>query len=124
MRCRLVTSRHSPSVRIVGIVWAIEEFLQRFPKVRARFRKDIGKIGERCDATFERRLVADVQDHSGTDGSRGILPIALLRAVLAGTDDHVGDILGVAHVTWSEEADFGERIKPGTAGLLNWRKLE
>ena len=84
----------------------------------------MGKIGERGDAAFERRLVADVQDHSGSDGSRGILPIALLRAVLAGADDHVGDVLGVAHIPRSEEANFGERIKPGTAGLLNRRKLE
>ena len=93
-------------------------------KLRARFREDVRKVGERCDAAFERRLVADVEDHAGSDGSRGILPIALLRAVLAGTHDHVGDVLGIAHVPRSEEANFGERIEPGTAGLFNRRKLE
>ena len=105
-------------------MWAIEEFLQRFPEVRSRFRKDMGKIGERRDATFKRRLLTDMQDHSGSDGSCGILPIALLRAILAGAHDHVGDVLGVAHVPWGEEANFGERIKPGSAGLLNGRKFE
>ena len=71
-----------------------------------------------------RRLVADVQNHSGRDRSRCILPIALLRAVLAGAHDHVGDVLGIGDIARSEETNFGERIESGTARLLNRRKLE
>ena len=102
----------------------VEHLLQCFPEIRARSREDVRQIRETCDSTFERRLVADVQNHSGSDRSGSILPITLLRAVLAGADDHVGDVLGVGDVARSEEPNLGQRIESGTAGLLNRRKLE
>ena len=59
--------------------------------------EDMRQIGETRDAAFERCFVADMQNHSRRDGRGGILPVAFLRAVFAGADDHVGDVLRVGH---------------------------
>ena len=106
------------------IVLEVQKFIEGLAKAGTRPGEHVRQIGETRDAPFERRFIANVQDHSRRDGSCGILPVALLRAVLTGTDDHVGDILGVAHVTWREETHLAQRIESRARLLLNRRKLE
>ena len=106
------------------IVLEVQQFIERLAKTGTWPREHVRQIGETRDAAFERRFIADVQDHSCRDGSRGILPVAFLRAVLAGTDDHVGDVLGVADITRREQTHLAQRIESRAGLLLNRRKLE
>ena len=93
------------------IVLEVQQFLERLAKAGTGPREHVRQIGETGDAAFERRFIADVQDHSRRDGSGGILPVAFLRAVLAGADDHVGDVLGVADVARREQTHLAQRIE-------------
>ena len=65
-----------------------------------------------------------MQNHAGRDGNGRILPVAFLRAVLAGADDHVGDVLRVGHIATGEQADFGKRIEARRTAFLDRREFE
>ena len=98
----LIAGRHAPVVGVAGIVLKVQQFIQCLAKAGAGPREDVREIRETRDAAFECRRVTDVKDHSRRNGGCGILPVALLRAVLAGAHDHVGDVLGVAHIARRE----------------------
>ena len=51
------------------------------------------------------------------------MPVAFLRAVLAGPNDHLCDILRIRNVAVSEKADFRQRIEPRGVGF-DGRELE
>ena len=102
----------------------VQQFIERLAKTGTWPREHVRKIGETGDAAFERRFIADVQDHSRRDGSGGILPVAFLRAVFAGAHDHVGDVLGVADVARREQPHFAQRIESRAGLLFDRRKLE
>ena len=59
----------------------------------------MGQIRKARSTPFERGSVAHMQYHPGGDARRRVLPIAFLRAVLSGADNHVGNVLGVADIT-------------------------
>src|SRR5579863_7838725 len=119
-----IAGRHTPIVSMSRIVLEVQEFIERLAKTGTWAREPVRQIGETRNAPFERRFIADVQDHSCRDGSGGILPVAFLRAVLTGTDDHVGDVLGVAHITWREQTHLAQRIESRAGLLLDRRELE
>src|SRR5471030_2649344 len=106
------------------IVLEVQQLVERLAKAGTGSREYVREIGETGNAAFERRFVADVQNHSRRNGRGGILPVALLRAVLASADDHVGDILGVAHIARREDPHLAQRIESGAGLLLDRRKLE
>src|ERR1019366_5974101 len=106
------------------VVLEVQQLVERLAKAGTGSREYVRQIGEAGNAAFERRFVADVQNHSRRNGRRGILPVALLRAVLASADDHVRDILGVAHIARREDPHLAQRIESGTGLLLDRRKLE
>ena len=98
-------------MRTSGVVLKVQQVGEGLAKTRTRSGEPVRQIGEARNATFERGSVAHVQDHSRRDGRRGILPIALLGAVFAGADDHVGDVLGVADITRSEQPHLAQWIE-------------
>ena len=106
------------------IVLEVQQLFERVAKAGTGPREYVRQVGEAGYAAFERSFVADVQDHSRGDGRGGILPVALLRAVLAGAHDHVGDVLGVADIARREQPHLAQRIESGAGLLLNRRKLE
>src|SRR5476649_274589 len=106
------------------IVLKVQKLVERLAKTGTGPRENVRQVGEAGNAAFERRFVADVQNHSRRDGRSGILPVALLRAVLASADDHVRDILGVAHIARREDPHLAQRIESGAGLFLDRRKLE
>src|SRR5471032_3194431 len=106
------------------IVLEVQQLVERLTKTGTGSREYVRQIGEAGNAAFERRFVTDVQNHSRRNGRGGILPVALLRAVLAGAANHVRDILGVAHITGREDPHLAQRIESGAGLLLDRRKLE
>src|ERR1035441_10538395 len=106
------------------IVLEVQQLVERLAKAGTGSREYVRQIGEAGNAAFERRFVADVQNHSRRNGRGGILPVALLRAVLASANDHVRDILGVAYIARREDPHLAQRIESGAGLLLDWRKLE
>ena len=90
----------------------IQQFREGIPEVRAWCRKDVREISQGSHTSFARSRITNVQDHAGRDGSGGILPIPLLRTILTGPHDHVGDVLRVGDITRGEQAHFGKRIEP------------
>ena len=116
--------RHAPVVRMSRIVLEVQQFFERLAKAGTGPREHVRQIGETRNAAFERGFIANVQDHSRRDGGGGILPVAFLRAVLAGAHDHVGDVLGVADITRREQTHLAQRIESGAGLLFNRRKLE
>src|SRR6185312_12045666 len=99
MRDCPLTSRHPPATAAFRIVLSIEQFSKGIPEVRARSCKHMGKVGETCDTPLASCRIADMQNHACRDGSCGILPIALLRAIFASSDDHVRDILCIGNIS-------------------------
>src|SRR5471032_2411783 len=106
------------------IVLEVQQLVERLAKTGTGPREYVRQICEAGNAAFERRFVADVQNHSRRNGRGGILPVALLGAVLASADDHVRDILGVAHIARREDPNLAQRIESGAGLLLDRRKLE
>src|SRR5476649_1128039 len=106
------------------IVLEVQQLVERLAKAGTGSREYVREIGETGNAAFERRFVADVQNHSRRNGRGGILPVALLRAVLAGADYHVRDILGIAHIARREDPYLAQRIESGAGLLLDRRKLK
>src|SRR5471030_2265876 len=106
------------------IVLEVQQLVERLAKTGTGSREHVRQVGEAGNAAFERRFVADVENHSRRNGRGGILPVALLRAVLACADYHVRDILGVAHIARREDPHLAQRIESGAGLLLDRRKLE
>ena len=106
-----IAGRHAPIVSMSWIVLEVQKLIERLAKTGTWPCEPVGQIGKTRNAAFERRFIADVQDHSCRDGGRGILPVAFLRAVLAGAHDHVGDILCIADITRREQPDLAKRIE-------------
>src|SRR5260370_33630498 len=65
-----------------------------------------------------------MENHAGGYGGGGFLPVALLRTVLAGADDHVGDVLGIGHIARRADANFGQRVDAAAVAWLHRRELE
>ena len=103
---------HAPIVSVTRIVLEVQQFIERLAKTGTWSRESMRQIGETRNAAFERRFIADVQDHSCCDGCGGILPVAFLRAVLAGAHDHVGDVLRIADITRREQTHLAQKIEP------------
>src|SRR5579884_960663 len=99
MRHCPLASRHPPSTTAFRIVLGVEQFSERIPKARTRSCKDMREISKRSDTPLTCRRITDMQNHPGCDGSCCILPVAFLRTILAGSDNHVCDVqIGRAHV--------------------------
>ena len=75
-----ITGWHAPIVNMSWIVLEVQKFIERLAKTGTWSRESMRQISEARHAAFERRFVADVQDHSRRDRSCGILPVAFLRA--------------------------------------------
>jgi hypothetical protein len=93
MREGWISVRHAPVVRASGVALKVQQGVEGLAKTRTGPREPVRQIGEARNAAFERGCVAHMQDQSRRDGRCGILPIAFLRTVLAGMDDHVGNLL-------------------------------
>src|SRR5258707_13727841 len=65
-----------------------------------------------------------MQDHPRSDGRSGVLPVAFLRAVFAGANEHVRNVLRVGNIAVAEQADFRQRIKSGRVFGLYRGELE
>ena len=52
-----------------------------------------------------------MEDHPRRDGRGGVLPVAFLRTVFPGTDEHVRNVLSIGNIAFREEANFRQRIK-------------
>jgi hypothetical protein len=76
------------------------------------------------DATLYRDGRGDMQDHAGSDGGGSILPVALLRAVFSGANDHAGNVLRVAHIAGSEQTDLAQRVEAGGGLRFDRREFE
>src|SRR5258706_8202371 len=61
---------------------------------------------------------------SRSDGRSGVLPVAFLRAVFAGSNEHVRNVLRVGNIAVAEQADFRQRIKSGRVFGLYRGELE
>ena len=108
----------------LNVVDEIEQIVKRLPKPGTGSCEDVGKVAQTGHSFGRRSGIADMQDHSGCDRCRSVLPVTLLRRVLAGANDHVGDILGVRYIARSEEPDLLQRVKTGRRILLDRRELE
>src|SRR5579885_993045 len=101
-----------------------QEFVQRVAKTDAWASEYAGQVGERRDTTLSSSGVAHMKNDSGRDGGSRILPIPLLRAVLARSDDHVRHVLRIADIPRGVEPKLGQRIESRGAACLDRRELE
>jgi len=124
MRARRFARGKPPVMCVVFVVCVGEKLGEGFAEGEAGSRKYAGKKAERGLPTFESSGVAHMQDHPRSDGRGGILPVAFLRAVFPGADEHVGYVLGIGNIAISEEANFRQRIKSGRVLGFNRRELE
>ena len=111
--------RH-PVMGSLGIVGEVFQFVQGVSKALARLGECGCEVAETCFASCGGCGVADVEDHSGCDGGRGVLPVALHRTILAGADNHVGDVLCVGYVAGRADAHLGQRVESGAVGNFDW----
>ena len=101
-----------------------EKLGEGFAEGEAGSGKDASEQAERSLPTFESGGVAHMQDHPRSDGRGGVLPVAFLRAVFPGADEHVRNVLRVGNIAISEEANFRQRIESGRVLGLYRGELE
>jgi len=124
MRARRFARGKPPVMCVVFVVCVGEKLGEGFAEGEAGSRKYAGKQAERCLPTFESSGVAHMQDHPRGDGRGGVLPVAFLRTVFPGADEHVRNVLRVGNIAIGEETNFRQRIKSGRVLGLYGRELE
>src|SRR5580704_12831483 len=91
-----------PVMSILFVVSVGEKLGQGFAEVESGSREDAGEKAERGLPAFKGGCIAHMEDHSGSDGRRSVLPIAFLWAVLARADEHVRNVLRVGNIAVGE----------------------
>ena len=124
MRARRFARGKPPVMCVVFVVRVGEKLGESFAEGEAGSRKDAGEQAERSLPTFESGGIAHMQDHPRRDGRGGVLPVAFLRAVFPGADEHVRNVLGVGNIAIGEEANFRQRIKSRRVLRFHGRELE
>src|SRR5665213_941822 len=124
MRARRFAREKPPVMGVVFVVRVGEKLGECFAEGEAGSGKDASEQAERCLPTFESCGVAHVQDHTRSDGRGGVLPVAFLRAVFPGADEHVRYVLRVGNIAIGEETNFRQRIKSGRVLGLYGGELE
>src|ERR1700722_4016763 len=106
------------------VMLEVEQLVEGVVEARSGTGEQVREVRQAGLAVFTRRGVADVQDHTGGDGGGSFLPVALLRAVFPGADNHAGDVLRVAHIAGSEQADLAEGVEARGGLRLDRGKFE
>ena len=106
------------------VVRIVEQFVQRVVKTLTGASEDLREIRQARLPALSFGGVADMKDHAGCDGGGGVLPVALLRAVLASANNHVSDVLRIRNIAGGADPEFGERIETGAIPFLDRRELE
>src|SRR5260370_28225717 len=111
--------RRTPPQLVLGIVREILQLGKRFFETHVGVGEDAGKVGKTCGFSRLRGSIANMQHHARTDRNCRVLPVAFLRALLAGSDYHVGNVLGIGYIPLGEDADFGQRVEPRSISRLD-----
>ena len=101
-----------------------EKLGEGFAEGEAGSRKDAGEQAEGSLSPFESGGVAHMQDHPRRDRGSSVLPVAFLRTVFPGADEHVRNVLCVGNIAIGEQANFRQRIESGRVLGLYGRELE
>src|SRR5467141_701943 len=113
-----------PVMSVVLVVRVGEKLGEGFAEIEAGSRKDAGQEAEGSLPPIESRGIAYMQNHPRRDRRGCILPVALLRTVLPGADEHVRDVLRVGNIAVCEKANLGQWIESGRVFGLYGGELE
>ena len=84
------------------VVWVVEKFGEGFAEGEAGSRKNTSEQAEGSLPPFESRGIAHMQDHPRRDGRGRVLPVAFLRTIFAGTNEHVRNVLRIGNIAIGE----------------------
>src|ERR1700733_6527696 len=106
------------------VMLEVQQLVESVMEARSGAGEQVREVCQAGLAVFARRGVAHVQDHAGGNGSGSFLPVALLRAVFTGADDHTGDVLRIAHIAGSEQTDLAQWVEAGGGLRFDGREFE